>query len=186
MSNPMSRRRLLIGGAGFVSAAAMSSGWSPASASTVDQAQAVAPVVKPEQLPWPEARAIVAATKVPFFPPATFNVLDHGARNDGTTDNTAAFARAITTCNAAGGGSVIIPAGTYVTGAIHLMSNVNLRLDGATLMFSSDAGKYPIVFTRYESIECMNRSPMIYAYDATNIALTGIGVLDGKNVASWN
>ena len=138
-------------------------------------------------LPWPAANDIVANTKLPVFPDRTFKVADYGAVADGKTDNTAAFAKAISACSAAGGGHVVVPAGTYVTGAIYLKSNVDLHLDpGATLMFSGDAFKYPLVLTRYEGIECMNHSPMIYAYGEKNIALTGSGTLDASGTASWN
>jgi len=137
-------------------------------------------------LPWPEANAIVAGTKLPVIPDRTFSVLDYGARGDNSTDNTAAFASAITAANQAGGGTVVVPSGTYVTGAIYLKSNVNFRLNGATLRFSGTASRFPIVLTRYEGIECMNRSPMIYAYGERNIALTGTGTLDAQATSSWN
>jgi polygalacturonase len=138
-------------------------------------------------LPWPDANTILAETTVPTFPNRTFSVSSYGAKGDGSTDNTAAFQKAITAANAAGGGVVEVPSGTYVTGAIYLKSNVNLHLDsGATLMFSGDATKYPLVLTRYEGIECMNHSPMIYAHGETNIALTGSGILDASKTASWN
>src|SRR5439155_17930200 len=96
------------------------------------------------------------------------------------------FKKAIEACSAAGGGIVLVPSGTYVTGAIYLKSKVNLKLDGATLKFSGDASKYPTVLTRYEGIECMNRSPMIYAHGENNIALTGTGTLDAAGTSSWN
>ena len=138
-------------------------------------------------LPWPAANTIVANTKLPAFPSSTFPVAKYGAVADGKTDNTDAFAKAIAACNAAGGGHVTVPAGTYVTGAIRLLSNVDLNLaSGATLKFSGDASKYPLVLTRYEGIECMNHSPMIYAHGASNIALTGSGVLDAAGTSSWN
>ena len=148
----------------------------------------VAPAAVPT-LPWPAANEIVANTKVPSFPGTTFTVTDaaYGAKGDGRTDNTAAFRKAVNACNAAGGGHVVVPSGTYVTGAIHLKSNVDLHLDaGATLKFSGDASKYPTVLTRYEGIECMNRSPMIYASGEHNIALTGAGTLDAGGTSSWN
>jgi polygalacturonase len=121
-----------------------------------------------------------------MFPATVVNVRDHGAVADGSTDNTAAFARAIIAANAAGGGTVVVPSGTYVTGAIYLKSNVNLRLDGATLRFSGVASRFPTVLTRYEGIECMNHSPMIYAFGETSIALTGTGTLDAADTSSWN
>jgi polygalacturonase len=140
-------------------------------------------------LPWSEANSILASTALPSFPNTNFIVTHpaYGARGDGHSDNTAAFQKAISACNASGGGHVVVPAGTYVTGAIYLKSNVDLHLDpGATLMFSGDASKYPLVLTRYEGIECMNHSPMIYAYGEKNIALTGSGTLDASGTASWN
>jgi len=137
--------------------------------------------------PWAEANTIMCAVQPPTFPANTFNVSNYGAVGDGTTDNTAAFASAVSACVAAGGGVVEVPSGNFVSGAIRLYSNVNLQVDaGATIMFSGDVSKYPQVVTRYGGIELMNASPMVYAYGATNVAITGAGVLDGTNTASWN
>ena len=139
------------------------------------------------ELPWPAANEIVRNTKLPSFPDKNFDATAYGAKGDNKTDNTEAFKKAIAACNAAGGGHVIVPRGTYVTGAIHLLSNVDFHLeDGVLLKFSSDASKFPTVLTRYEGIECMNRSPMIYAHKQTNIALTGKGTLDAGATGSWN
>jgi len=114
-------------------------------------------------------------------------VTSYGGKGDGSTDNTTAFQKAIAACNAAGGGQVQVPAGTFITGAIQLLSNVNLHLNsGSTIKFSGDVSKYPIVLTRYQGIECMNHSPLIYAHGQTNIAVTGSGTLDAVNVSSWN
>jgi len=101
---------------------------------------------------------------------------------DGTTDATAAFGAAVNACAAAGGGRVVVPAGEYVTGAIHLMSNVNLHVEeGATLRFSQDPAAYlPVVLTRWEGVELMNFSPLVYAHGAKNVAVTGKGTLDGQ------
>ncbi|ANN15278.1 endopolygalacturonase [Amycolatopsis orientalis] len=138
-------------------------------------------------LPWPAANDIVARTKLPVFPDRTYSVLDFGARGDGKTDNTAAIRKAIETANARGGGHVVVPKGTFVTGAVYLKSNVDLHLAaGAVLKFGSDASKFPNVLTRYEGIECVNRSPMVYAYKESNIALTGPGTLDANDTSSWN
>jgi polygalacturonase len=138
-------------------------------------------------LPWPAANDILASTTVPTFPSATFTVTSFGAKGDGKTDNTSAFAKAIAACNTAGGGQVVVPAGTFVTGAIRLLSNVNLHLNsGATIAFSGDVSKYPIVLTRYQGIELMNHSPLVYAHGETNIAITGSGTLDAAGVKSWN
>jgi polygalacturonase len=138
-------------------------------------------------LPWPAANAIVAATKLPSFADVMVDVANYGANGDGNTDNTAAFERAIEACHRSGGGHVVVPKGTYLIGAIYLRSHVDLHLDaGATLTFGADPTKFPIVLTRYEGIECMNRSPMIYAYGERNIAVTGAGTLDASRTADWN
>ncbi|MHC4622114.1 MAG: glycoside hydrolase family 28 protein, partial [Planctomycetota bacterium] len=101
--------------------------------------------------------------------------------------NTKAFAAAVAACNEAGGGKVIVPPGTWLAGPIHLRSNVNLHLEsGAEIRFSTDFEDYlPVVFTRYEGIECYNYSPPIYANDCTNIAVTGSGKLNGQGQAWW-
>lgn len=139
------------------------------------------------RLPWPQARAIVATTRLPRFRNVNFDVRRFGAKGDGATDDTAAFEEAIRVCSASGGGHVIVPSGTYVTGAIYLRSDVDLHLQsGATLSFSGDVSKYPTVLTRYEGIECMNHSPMIYSHGERNIALTGSGTLDAAGTSSWN
>ncbi len=95
---------------------------------------------------------------------------------------TAAIRRAIEACSAAGGGRVVVPAGRFLTGAVHLDSNVNLHVvRGATLAFSRDPRHYlPAVLTRFEGTELMNYSPFIYAYEKDNIAITGEGTLDGQ------
>jgi polygalacturonase len=140
-------------------------------------------------LPWKEARQIVAETVVPQFADAFFDVTDpmYGAVGDGTTDNTDAFRAAIEDCSSQRGGHVIVPAGVYSTGAIHLLSDVDLHLeDGVVLAFNDNVDNFPLVLTRYEGIECMNHSPMIYAYGQSNIALTGSGVLDASGTRPWN
>src|SRR6516165_10177789 len=85
------------------------------------------------------ADRIVASVRRPRFARRYFRVTDFGAVGDGTTMNTAAFAAAIATCGRSGGGHVIVPAGTFLTGAIHLRSRVNLHVtDAATILFSQD------------------------------------------------
>ena len=124
---------------------------------------------------------ILARIRPPQFPDRVFDITRFGAREGGQIKSTVAIRKAVEACSAAGGGRVVIPAGIFLTGAIHLSSNVNLHLeDGATLRFSQDPQDYlPVVFTRFESTECMNYSPFIYAFEQTNIAVTGSGTLDG-------
>ena len=83
---------------------------------------------------------IMPQLKKPQFPDRTFNIVEYGAKNDGTTKNTEAFRSAIEACTAAGGGKVLVPAGNWLTGAIHLKSNVNLHFEDETtvMVFSSE------------------------------------------------
>jgi unsaturated rhamnogalacturonyl hydrolase len=133
---------------------------------------------------WESVPAILARIKAPVFPARDFAITAHGATAGGA-DCTAAIAQAIAAAHAAGGGRVVVPAGEFHTGAIHLKSNVNLHVAaGATLKFTPDPAKYPIVFTRWEGVECMNYSALIYAFEQENIAVTGPGTLDGG--ADWD
>jgi polygalacturonase len=141
-----------------------------------------------ENDPWKKAGDILEQITAPEFPDRDFLVSDYGAVNDGSTDNTEAFKRAIEDCSQAGGGRVVVPAGAYLSGPIYLESNVNLHLQrGATILFSTDPEDYlPLVYTRWEGVELMNYSPLIYAFEEENIALTGHGVLDGQaNESNW-
>jgi len=121
----------------------------------------------------------------PVFPNRAFSILDCGAVGDGKTLNTAAFAKAIAACTAAGGGVVVVPRGVYVTGAVNLKNNVNLHLEaGAEIRGSENFDDFlPPVLTRFEGLELYNYSPLIYALDCTNIALTGPGVINGSGHA---
>ena len=131
---------------------------------------------------WDSVPAILARIRPPKFPARDFPITNFGARAGGDFDNTEAMRKAIEACNRAGGGRVVVPAGVFLTGAIHLKSNVNLHVsEGATLKFSTDPSKYlPAVFTRWEGTELMNYSPFIYAFEQQNIAVTGKGTLDGN------
>ncbi|MEO5858564.1 MAG: glycoside hydrolase family 28 protein [Pyrinomonadaceae bacterium] len=128
---------------------------------------------------------ILARIKPPVFKKKDFSILRYGAKAGGDFDNREAINKAIDTASKAGGGRVVVPAGVFLTGAIRLKSNVNLHVSkGATLKFAANAKAYePIVHTRWEGMELMHLSPLIYAYEETNIAITGEGTLDGQGKA---
>lgn len=115
-----------------------------------------------------------------------FNITDYGAVPDGATLCTEAFRRAIEKCLEAGGGTVLVPAGRFLTGPIRLISNTNLHLDaGAVLLFSQDLKDYPIVQSRWEGEESEVFSPMIYGSRIRNASVTGHGLLDGRGETWW-
>lgn len=131
--------------------------------------------------PWKTKELIVKSIPQTRFADKTYNINDFGAVADGETLNTLAFEKAIQTCTQNGGGKVLVPDGKYLTGAIHLESNVNLHLeDHAEILFSIDTKEYPIVHTSFEGTELMNYSPLIYAKNKTNVAITGKGTLNGQ------
>lgn len=145
---------------------------------------------------WNLADTIVedVSDHMPKFDDYEVNIKDFGAEvldaklTDKTEEaqlskkNTEAINKAIADVTAhKGGGKVIIPAGYTYTGAIHLDNNVNLHLeDDSYVMFTTDYSQYPNVLTRWEGVVCYNYSPMIYAYQKENVAVTGNGVLDGQ------
>ena len=139
----------------------------------------------------PEIAAILQRIRPPQFPARVVRITQFGAVGDGRADCRQAFARAIARCNAEGGGRVVVPAGTWWTeGPIHLKSNIDLHLEeGATIRFTPDADRYlPLVLTRWEGTELFNYSPQVYAYQATNVAITGTGTIDGnagESFAQW-
>ncbi len=142
----------------------------------------------PSSAPWHLVEQILADTKVPEFPDRDFPITQFGAVGDDQTDSTDAFAAAINRCHEAGGGRVLVPEGVFRTGPIHLKSNVNLHLQkGSVVAFYTDPQRYlPEVFTRWEGVEYMGFSPLIYAFEQENIALTGEGTLDGRaNETTW-
>jgi polygalacturonase len=143
-----------------------------------------------EEHGWSRVPSILARIKPPRFPSREFPVTRYGAKGDGVTDCSDAFRRAIAACAAAGGGRVVARGGTFLAGPIHLRSHVNLVVDeGATISFVTDPRAYELfVLTRFEGTEMMGLSPLIYARNAVNVAVTGAGTLDGRagNEHWWN
>jgi polygalacturonase len=129
---------------------------------------------------WAEMKELLKNIQSPVFPDNQFCITDFGAVGGEHCGD--AFNNAIASCHEAGGGRVVVPADTFITGAIHLLSNVNLHLeDGAVILFSTDPEDYlPVVLTRSEGLGLYNYSPLIYAYKQHNIAITGKGILDGQ------
>lgn len=147
--------------------------------SVVTQAPiAIAPIKAPFEMP---------QLKRPIFPDRTFDIRDYGAVEGGKVKNTRAINRAIEAAHDAGGGRVVIPDGTWLTGAIHLKSNVNLHLsDEALVLFNPELKDYlPAVFSRHEGMECYKPSGLIYALQCENIAITGRGRLHGQGKPWW-
>jgi len=140
------------------------------------------PLLHAERAEWSQVPGILARIQAPVFPARDFVIVNYGAVPDGKTDCTAAIGRAIDVCAMAGGGRVVVPAGEFLTGPIHLKSNVELHLNtNSTLKFSTASKAYlPAVFSRFESVECYNYSPFIYAFGQKNVAVTGEGTLDGQ------
>ncbi|MCF2949598.1 glycoside hydrolase family 28 protein [Paraglaciecola aquimarina] len=142
---------------------------------------------------WQKAKRIREQIKQPEFLAQDFLLTDYFDNQEfldsqAVTDCTSAFKLAINACSKAGGGRVVVPAGTYHTGPIHLLSNINLHLlEGALVKFIPEPERYlPAVITRWEGLEHMGYSPLIYAYEQENIAITGKGVLDGSaDNATW-
>jgi polygalacturonase len=132
--------------------------------------------------PWASLPGILQRIQPPVFPDREFPITRFGAVADGRTDATTAFRSAIEACHRAGGGHVVVPPGVFLTGAIHVRTGVDVHVsEGATIRFSQDPAAYlPVVPTRWEGVELMGYSPLIYAYEQHDIAITGGGTLDGR------
>lgn len=121
-----------------------------------------------------------------------YDIADYGAVSDTTRLSTTAVQKAIDSCNAAGGGTVSVPAGNYKIGSIVLRSNVTLNLEnGATLYGSTDIADYQSMTTDYVSLRTnVPTIQLIYADNASNVAITGLGTIDGRGKAfpklTWN
>ena len=138
----------------------------------------------------------IAAIKAPFamprlerpaFPDRVVDIREHGAVAGGEKLCNEAFAGAIEACARRGGGRVLVPKGIWLTGPIHLKSNIELHLsEGAEVRFSQRYEDYlPVVLIQRGGVQCYNYSPLIYAIDCTNIGVTGPGTLDGQGQEWW-
>ena len=120
---------------------------------------------------------------------ATFDITAFGAKGDGKTQNREAINKAIEAAAVAGGGTVTFPAGTWLTGSIHLRSNVTLHLDrGAVIEASSEASAYDApeanAFDKFQDFGHSHfQNGLIWGVGLENIAITGGGRISGKALA---
>jgi polygalacturonase len=120
----------------------------------------------------------------PQIPKNEFKITDYGAVGDGKTSNTKAFADAIKACQTAKGGKVIVPSGTFLTGPIKLVSNMELYLsNGATMLFSDHFDDYPS--GAVASLPERHQS-LISIEGGHDIAITGNGRIDGQGAKWWD
>jgi polygalacturonase/rhamnogalacturonyl hydrolase YesR len=127
-------------------------------------------------------KQIEQSIQAPQISGKDYDITKFGAKPANTAaKNQKAIQKAIDQCSKKGGGRVIVPAGlTFKTAAIQLKSHVNLHVEeGAVLEFVFQPELYPVVETSWEGLECFNLSPCVYAFKATDIALTGKGTIDG-------
>lgn len=132
---------------------------------------------------------IISNISEPEIPDRIFLLSDFGATGDSITDSKPAFDKAIEAVKSNGGGKLVVPRGMYsLHGPIHLTSHMELHLEkGATLFFSSNPADYlPVVKTSWEGTFLYNYSPFIYAYNCTNVSVTGEGTVDGEASDTWS
>ena len=119
-------------------------------------------------------------------------ITDFGAKSDTTVRCTAALQQCIDRCSADGGGRVVVPAGSFVTGTIVLRSNVHLHLElGATLYGSTDLRDYRRMKSGYKSLRTHTETiQLIYADSVENVTIDGYGTIDGRGRVfpklTWN
>jgi polygalacturonase len=130
---------------------------------------------------------IIKRIQEPKFPSFKIEVTKLGAKGDSISNSKPAFDKAMVLCKKNNGGTILVPKGVYtLNGPIHFVSNVNLHLeDGAKIRFGSNPKDYPLVLTSWEGTMLYNYSPMIYANNVENVAITGNGIIDGEAKNTW-
>jgi len=141
--------------------------------------------------PFPNAEvdSILNHIQLPHTADYTINVAKLGAKGDSVTNCKSAFDKAMAYCKRHNGGTIIVPRGVYtLNGPIHFVSNVNLVLQaGAKIRFSDNPEYYlPMVLTSWEGTFLYNYSPLIYAYNCHDIAISGEGTIDGEGEKNWD
>ena len=141
------------------------------------------PLLEKDENPFDElVPEIVSNIITPVFPDRVCSITDYGAKS-GDSDSLEEIKTAIQDCHRRGGGTVLVPRGDfYVAGSVQFESNIQLHLEeGARLSFSTNPEDFlPMVYSNWEGSELLNYSPMIYAYNKENIAITGKGRIDGR------
>jgi polygalacturonase len=138
---------------------------------------------------WAKADEIVKAIQLPRIPARDFLITDFGAKVGDQSDARPAIVAAIKAASAAGGGRVVVPKGSWLSnGPIHLASQIDFHVaEGATLLFSPDPKHYlPAVLTRWEGTELHSYSPLIYAFEVHDVAISGKGTIDGNGASVFH
>ncbi|WP_264550745.1 glycoside hydrolase family 28 protein [Flavobacterium sp. N2038] len=140
------------------------------------------------EFPSTKVDSVISRIQLPVFPSFEINIAKLGAKGDSITNTKKAFDKAMALCKKNNGGTIIVPKGIYkINGPIHFVSNVNLRIEkGAKIKFSDNPQDYlPMVLTSWEGTMLYNYSPLIYANNCTNIAISGEGTIDGEGGKIW-
>lgn len=117
----------------------------------------------------------------PVIPERKMAITEFGGVGDGVTLNTAAFRRSMEQLSKLGGGTLVVPAGVWLTGPLVLCSNLELHLEkGALLLFTPDYDAYPLVKTVFEGQETWRCQSPISGKRLKNVAITGEGAIDGS------
>lgn len=137
---------------------------------------------------WKRADEIVRTIKLPEIPARDYRITDFDAQEGGTVDARPSILAAMKKASADGGGRIVIPPGRWLSnGPIKLASKINFHVsEGATLLFSPEARHYlPVVLTRWEGTEVYSYSPLIYAFEVKDVAITGKGTIDGNGASEF-
>src|SRR5688500_6720927 len=137
----------------------------------------------PGRVDWTMVETIVARIEAPRIPARTYRVADFGAAGDGAADARPGILAAIAKATAEGGGRVVLSPGVWLSrGPIQLHSRIEHHLaPGAHLLFSPEPEHFlPVVETGWEGTRVRSYSPLVYAKDVADVAITGSGTLDGN------
>lgn len=137
----------------------------------------------PGRVDWSMVETIVSRIETPRIPERIYKVSEFGGAGDGVADARPAILAAIAKAKAEGGGRVSLSPGVWLSkGPIRLESRIDLHLEpGAHLLFSPEPEHYlPVVETRWEGTRVMSYSPLIYAWEVEDVAITGAGTIDGN------